>query len=336
MWNLACSERTLSILDTNLKSGRVPHAYLITGPQRIGKSTLALNIAQAVNCSSEQRPCGSCASCVKIAQGKHSDIAQVYVAKDKTEIGIDQIKDVQRSASLKPFEGKYRVIIINSADQLSNEAANRLLKTLEEPPEQVLFILTTSKLEDILQTILSRCALIEMEKPQTSSIAALLEKTHGQEHGRAEYLARISRGAVGWAVDCCSNDRLLAKREETLRDLLRLEKESWDERLAFAAELASGYSKNREDLYDTLSLWQSVWRDIIQIHSGDAGQIFNVDAETELKLSAPAYDPTSCVNAIKALEDTWLKLEQNANPRLALEVLMLSLPWPSQVSGTLT
>lgn len=334
MWNIACSERTLSVLDTSFKSGRVPHAYVITGPQRVGKSTLALNIAQAINCSSEDKPCGSCPSCIKIAQGKHSDIAQVSVAKDKTEISMDQIKDVQRSASLKPFEGKFRVIIINNADQLSTEAANRLLKTLEEPPDQVLFILTTSKPEDMLQTILSRCATIEMEKPKPSSIAAMLEKAHGQERGRAEYLARISRGAVGWAVDCCSNDRLLAKREETLRDLLRLEKESWDERLAFAAELASGYSKNREELYDTLSLWQSVWRDIIQIHSGETGQVFNVDVEAELKSSAPAFDDTACVNAIKALEETWLKLEQNANPRLALEVMMLSLPWPFTISGT--
>ncbi len=334
MWNVACSERTLSILDTNLKSGSVPHAYLISGPQKVGKSTLALNIAQAVNCSSGDRPCGKCASCIKIAQGKHSDIAHVSVAKDKTEIGMEQIKDVQRSASLKPFEGQFRVIIINNADQLSTEAANRLLKTLEEPPDQVLFILTTSKTEDMLQTIISRCALIEMEKPQASSIAALLEKTHGQESSRAEYLARISRGAVGWAVDCCTNDRLLAKREETLRELLRLEKESWDERLAFAAELASGYSKNREELYDTLSLWQSVWRDIVQIRSGEIGQIFNVDVETELKLSAPAYDDTACITAIRCLEETWLKLEQNANARLALEVLILSLPWPPATSST--
>ena len=298
----------------------------------MGKSTLALNIAQAVNCDSPDKPCGKCPSCVKIAHGKHSDISQVYVAKDKTEISIEQIKDVQRAAILKPFEGNYRVFIISNADQLSTEAANRLLKTLEEPPEQVLFILTTSKPEDVLQTILSRCALIEMEKPQASSISSLLEKSHGQEHGRAEYLARISRGAVGWAVDCCSNERLLARREETLRDLLRLEKESWDERFAFAAELASGYGKSKEDLYDTLSLWQSMWRDIILLRAGEPEQIFNVDIETELKSSAASYGDTSCVGAINALEETWLRLEQNANPRLALEVLMLSLPWPPPVT----
>jgi len=327
MWSIACSERTLSLLDTNLKSGRVPHAYLITGPQKVGKSTLALKISQAVNCTSPDRPCGSCQSCIKIAQGKHSDISHVYVAKDKTEISIEQIKDVQRAASLKPFEGKFRVFIIGNADHLSTEAANRLLKTLEEPPDQVLFILTTSKPEDILQTIFSRCALIEMEKPKASSIAALLEKSYSQEHGRAEYLARISRGAVGWAVDCCSNERLLAKREETLKDLLRLEKEPWDERFAFAAELASGYGKSKEELYDTLSLWESVWRDIILIRSGESGQIFNVDVETELKEAASFYDDEACVGAIKSLEETWLRLEQNANPRLTLEVLMLSLPW---------
>ncbi len=331
MWNIACGERTLSILDTNLKSGRVPHAYLITGPQRVGKSTLALNIAQAVNCSSTDRPCGLCPSCLKIAQGKHSDISHVYVAKDKTEISIEQIKDVQRAASLKPFEGNFRVFIISGADQLSTEAANRLLKTLEEPPEQVLFILTTSKPEDVLQTIFSRCALVEMEKPKASSIATLLERSHGQEHGRAEYLARISRGAVGWAVECCSNERLLARREEMLRDLLRLEKETWDEKFAFAAELASSYSKSKDDLYDTLSLWESVWRDIILIRAGETDHIFNVDVETDLKSASASYEDESCVSAIKALEETWLRLEQNANPRLAMEVLMLSLPWPASM-----
>ena len=306
----------------------MPHAYLLAGPQRTGKSTLAVNIAQAVNCAAPEPPCGTCPSCLRIAQGKQPDVATIQLPKDKSEIGIEQVHELQRSANLMPFEGRYKVFIINGAEQMSAEAANRLLKTLEEPPAKVLFVLLTSAPERVLPTILSRCLMVPMRPAPTAKIAKLLEQAHGQPHDKAAMLARVCRGSVGWAIEACSNERLLSKRSDTLADLISLNDEAWDQRFAYAGELAGALARNREEARETLALWESWWRDLLMVQSGDGADIANVDTEEELKRFARRYDAGQSMAFIQALEETWARLEVNASPRLALEVLMLSLPQP--------
>jgi DNA polymerase-3 subunit delta' len=332
MWSVASSDSTISLLERSLKGNSRPHAYLLAGPPRIGKSTLAVNTAQAVNCSqpSASGGCGSCSACTRIAQSKHPDVSTLQVPRDKTEIGIDQIQEVQKSASLKPYEGLCRVFIINGADRLSAEAANRLLKSLEEPPSQVLFILTANRVEDVIPTIVSRCMVIEIERAPPSKIASLLMNSYGQPQEKAERLARICRGAVGWAVECCANEKLLTRREETLKDLSDLEDASWDERFSYAAELAGGFSRNREEVKETLSLWQSWWRDVLMLQCADADDVCNVDMKERLIESALRFTTEQAISTMRAIDDAWLRLELNASPRLALEVLMLSLPQPPQ------
>ncbi len=308
MWSVASSDSAISLLERSLKGNSRPHAYLLAGPPRIGKGTLAVNTAQAVNCSQPGSPCGSCPSCTRIAQNKHPDVSTLQVPRDRTEIGIDQIKEVQKSASLKPYEGLCRVFIINGADRLSAEAANRLLKSLEEPPSQVLFVLTANRVVDVIPTIVSRCMVIELEKSPPSKIASLLMNSYGQPQEKAERLARICRGAVGWAVECCTNEKLLTRREETLKELSDLENASWDERFSYAAELAGGFSRNREEVKETLSLWQSWWRDVLMLQCDDADDVCNVDMRERLKGSASRYNAEQSISVISAIDDAWLRL----------------------------
>ena len=150
MWSVIGQTRAVSLLQRSLERGSLAHAYLFVGPAHVGKMTLALNLAQALNCAAAEPPCGQCLSCQKIASAKHADVQIVGLNRDgdsdeprpRAEISIDQIRQVQHSASLPPFEGRHKVFIIDGAELLSTEAANCLLKTLEEPVGKVIFLLT--------------------------------------------------------------------------------------------------------------------------------------------------------------------------------------------------
>jgi len=144
MWQVVGHEETVALLDRSLRNGRLAHAYLFVGPRHVGKMRLAIELAKALNCHHEERPCGVCTQCERIEGLKHADV-QVIGVDGTTEIGIDQMREMQHCASLKPFEGRHRVFIIDGVEHLSREAANCLLKTLEEPPADVQLVLLSTK-----------------------------------------------------------------------------------------------------------------------------------------------------------------------------------------------
>jgi DNA polymerase-3 subunit delta' len=167
MWQIIGQDRILSSLRRGLEGGTLAHAYLLVGPPHVGKMTLARDLARAVNCGEAGPPCGECAACQKISVGKHADVQMIGLyggaeARSRTEIGIDQIREVQHAASLPPFEGKCRVFIIDGAEYLSTEAANSLLKTLEEPAASVVFVLLTTSDRRLPATVVSRCQRLEL------------------------------------------------------------------------------------------------------------------------------------------------------------------------------
>ena len=182
MWQVVGQSRVVSLLQRSLEMGALAHAYLFIGSPHVGKMTLALNLAQALNCEASEPPCGECASCQKIASAKHADIQIIGVtsngdsaeAKPRVEISIDQIRQIQHSANLPPFEGRYKVFIIDGAEFLSNEAANCLLKTLEEPVGEVIFILLTVNDRLLPATVISRCQRLELPPLATSEVEAAL------------------------------------------------------------------------------------------------------------------------------------------------------------------
>ncbi|MFC1993648.1 ATP-binding protein [Chloroflexota bacterium] len=153
MWQLIGQPRALELLKHSLENERLAHAYLFVGQQHVGKTTLAINLAQAANCEQAEQPCGKCRSCRRIADGIFADIQLVKRQPDvsstdanlKKEIGISQIREVQQVAGLKPYEGKRKVFIIEGAEHLNEESANCLLKILEEPPPPRSFHTTDGK-----------------------------------------------------------------------------------------------------------------------------------------------------------------------------------------------
>lgn len=333
MWQVIGQTKAVTLLQHSLERGCLSHAYLFVGPPHVGKMTLAKNLAQAVNCKSEERPCGQCDSCRRIGTDKHADVSVIGLIPEekaegrlKTEIGIDQIRGIQASASLPPFEGRQKVFIIDEAEHLSSEASNCLLKTLEEPPPQVLLILLTAKERVLFPTILSRCQRVELRPLPLATVEQNLMELEKVSASEARLLARLSGGCIGWALSAARDSKLLEEHSERLASLLNLSGASREEGLAQAAHWAAQFSKNRELVQEMLALWLGWWRDLLLVKGGNSEFITNVDQEATLFRQAEDYSLRQIEGFIHCLQAAIEQLEQNANPRLVLEVLMLSLP----------
>ena len=326
MWQVVGHEKAVALLEKSLKGGKLSHAYLFVGPPHVGKMTVAMNLAQALNCEGEGKPCSGCPQCQRIAGRKHADV-RVIGLDGRAEIGIDQIREMQHSASLRPFEGRNRVFIIDGAEHLSHESANCLLKTLEEPPPNVQLILLAVNERLLLPTVLSRCQKLELRPLPIPVVERALIDRWEIAPERARVLARLSSGCLGWAVGAVADERLLGDRAERLSALLHLAGVGREERFAYVAQLANQFTKNRESVQEVLSLWVSWWRDLLLIKGGCGDFTTNIDQEATLYREAEIYSLKEVKTFIEGLQRAMEELDQNANPRLVLEVLMLSMPF---------
>jgi DNA polymerase-3 subunit delta' len=333
VWQTVGHSRAVALLRRSLEQGAMAHAYLLVGPPHVGKMTLALDLARAVNCLGEEPPCGQCDPCLKIAAGGHADVQVIGLDagansgdKTRTEIGIDQVRELQHSSSLPPFEGRYKVYIIDGAELMSTEAANCLLKTLEEPPGGVIFVLLTSNDSALLATVVSRCQRLELRPLPASQVGVALSEGWGVESKKAELLARLSHGCLGWAVSAVGDDSVLEKRGQRLDKLLDIMSADYEERFDYVNQLVAWFSQSRGLVKEIVDLWLDWWRDLLLVKLGGIDDITNIDRKETLAGLAQGYalaEVRAFIGAIQAAEE---QLKKNANPRLVLEVLMLGLP----------
>jgi len=325
MWQVIGQDKILALMDYSLKTNAIAHAYILVGPRHVGKGTLAINFAQALNCDGPELPCGQCRSCQRILEGKHADVTPIGL-DSRTEISIDDIRGLQRLANLPPYEGKCKVFIIDDAEYLSTEAANSLLKILEEPPQKVVWLLLATEEEHLLPTIISRCQRLELKPVPSEQVQEILINSYNVDADKAKLLAQLCHGHLGWALSALANDVILEERSQRIDRLISLLTANLGQRFAYAQELASQFSQNRRTGAEIIEIWLDWWRDLMLIKGGCKRAIINVDYEITMEEQAGGLNLSEIKGFLANLCLLEEEISKNVNPRLALEWLMLNLP----------
>lgn len=332
-WDLIGHDWAADLLSRHVASGQVRHAYLITGPEGVGKRALALQFVQALHCQQPPAPggrCGECTNCRQIRAQRLPDLHEVVRAENETLLGIDAIRDLRRRLALSSFGGSWRVALLTDFQDATIEAQNALLKTLEEPAPKVVLIVLALQADLLLATIVSRCEVLGLRPVPAGSIAAALE-ARGETAERARLLAALSGGRPGLALRLASDQEALDLRSKQLDDLRRLLGASRAAQFAFAEALAGRRrdleleAKRREAL-SVLETWLSLWRDALLVASGAEVTLANPDRAAEAERLAESVGLEGARQALAAVDRTLDAVRRNANLQLALETLFLDLP----------
>jgi DNA polymerase III subunit delta' len=326
-WSLLGHEWAVDLLSQHVAQGQVRHAYLLAGPQGVGRRTLALMLAQALNCPQPTalgQPCQKCSTCQRIQKMVYTDLSVVQAEVAGGTLKVEQVRELQHALSLAPYEGHYRVALLLRFEEAHPSAANALLKTLEEPSPQVVLVLTAESAESLLPTIVSRCEVLRLKPLNLENLAAGLQTSYGLGAERAELLAHLSAGRPGVALDLHANPDKMEQRQEWLDDLYRLIASSRVKRFAYIEPLTK--KEEKEKLFNIFLTWLSFWRDVLLKTTGAEAALVNLDWEPEIKDIASRLDIASARETVISIERTLDLLDRNINARLAGEVLMLDLP----------
>ncbi len=323
-------EWAVRLLSSAIDHNRVGHAYLITGPDSIGKMTLARTFAQALNCTAEreQRPCGVCRACQLIREDKHPDVRTVLPEisdRGVQSIKIEQVRRLQQDLSLSTYEARYKVALLKRFDTANLNAANAFLKTLEEPPANVILLLTAMDSDTILPTINSRCRAVKLRPVPTSLIEETLMTRHHVGPEEANTLAHLADGRLGWAIRAHQDPALLQARRDQLDTLHQALPGGLVARFALVESLA----RKAETLPPLLQTWLSWWRDLALLSYGRQGanqRITNIDEIELLHELAGHWPRKGVLAALQQTEAALRQLRQNANARLVMENVMLAYP----------
>jgi len=299
-------------------------AYLFAGSPGVGRRTLAIHFAQALNCTQPPRPgvpCGECWDCLQIAKAAHPDVTVSQAEAEGSILKVEHAREVRGSLNLRPYRSKYRVAIFLRFHEANAAAANALLKILEEPPESVVLILTADDVEAVLPTIVSRCEVLRLRPLPSAAIEGFL-KEQGAAEPEAQLISHVSGGCPGLALRLLQDPDALPFRDERLGELQSLLRATRGQRFAYAAR----FSKDKPAMRRVLTLWLSFWRDVLWRASGAATPVSNIDREPEIDALARQLGLEKARRVVGSLDAALQRLDTNVNARLLGEVLLLD--WP--------
>ena len=316
-------DKAISILRNAITDGKVSHAYIFWGPESVGKRLTAMNFAKALNCLGDETSrsgpvegCDRCVSCKKIDSLNHPDVFLFAPEKDSSSIGIAKIRALIKDIGLKPYEARKKVYIIDGADEMTREASNAFLKTLEEPPSGSVLILIAKDLRDLLPTIASRAQGLKFYPLGIDEVKDILIKEYKADETLAQALAHLSGGRLGAALKYKDED-FLRKRSRIIDGLCN--------DTLFDSDF-DGISRSDLRLYlDIMLTW---YRDVmIAMCEGTGGEsaLVNIDRKDVILKEAKRAGFSYIDNMIKQIILTGSFLDINANPKLAMSVLGIAI-----------
>lgn len=319
LYQIIGHRETVSTLINAIISNKVAHAYLFVGPVGVGKSTTAKAFAKTLLCehSGNGSSCGSCRNCLQVGGGNHPDLH--VLSPGGATIKLEQVQQLQKQANYRSYQGGYQVYIISQCDLMTPEAANSLLKTLEEPPGNVVYILVSSRPYAVLPTILSRCQQFWFKSLPEKLIMEGLERHGYTTADNTKMLCLMAGGSLGRALELAEGN-IFKNREEALARFKWIDTGDVVELLRQSAELAADR---------TLALG---WIELIQLWIRDL-LIWKITKEKTLiinidlldKLDSQRYTIGRLVDMMEGIELARTRLEARGNTRLVMDVLLLNL-----------
>jgi DNA polymerase-3 subunit delta' len=308
------NQRAVQIIRKEIETGRVYPAYLFTGMEGIGKRLAALNMAKALNCpDGEGDACDNCPVCQRMDKGVHPDLLQINPTGEVIKIG--QIRELQRSLAFKPYEARWRVVIVDGAERMTRETANAFLKTLEEPPQSTTIILIATAREGLPPTVLSRCQRVTFNPLSEEEVQKVLadQLTPEEIHIRAP----LAGGSPGRALRMDGEE--VTQARGALPSALS---PSVGRRLQLAQELAR--QEGRGSMF--LEILEGWLRDLIVYReTGDEGMLLNRDLADEVKRVASRQKTESLLRDFWSLLRIQQGIEAHGNLQLSLESAFLGI-----------
>lgn len=313
-------EKAIHILQCAIQNRHIAHAYLFAGPEGVGKKQTALALAQYLNCAAPDlntfTSCGNCPSCIQSVSGSQPDI--LMLEPDGASIKIEQIRTLLSKVSLRSYENAYKVIIINDAHLMTEQAANCLLKTLEEPTDNTVFILITAQVQNLPVTILSRCQQISFHLLSPSVIQDILQKLHPERQSQIGLVTALAKGSVSTAENLLANEEIAGARQEFYDLLIKLHQMRPAQIIGWCEQ----WDKNKKMVKALLELGQLWYHDALMVNtSGQMTLLVNQDYLAPLKSQKIA--PQQLLQILQYFQTGMVQLESNASPRLIMEIVLL-------------
>lgn len=314
------------------------HAYIVGGPEHVGKTTLALAFALALMCPDRDArggACGQCATCRRIIRGTHPDVSNFDLARqaleDKgsskhTALTIQTVRTITSSLTLRPLERPWRVVVIDDVETMQSAAQEAFLKTLEEPPPYAVIILLVTDPEVLLSTVRSRCQVVQLQRVATSHIAECLHAA-GVEHSVADELAALSEGLPGWGFRAANDPELRETRAEMQRHASRWIANSTYDRVVMAVQAADAFGRDRSGSFELLDILAGMWRFIMLRQIGASSQETERTSDALTPAAVAHVRIEDLVTAVKSVQICQSDLLSNVRPRLAFESMVLD--WPT-------
>jgi len=313
------------ILLRAVSTGRIPHAFIFSGTAGTGKKSLAKALTMLLNCSAplSDGGCGSCRTCKQIIDGNFPDFNIIAPKKDKyrpSKISIDHIRNIYAKLGFAPIS-KFRVIVIDHAEEMTEEASNAFLRILEEPPPKNIFILNVVEPLNLLPTIVSRCQIIRFYPIPAEKIADWLVKNKGLDRDIAEVISRICEGSLSKALELMEKD-FLKKREDWITLFIKLPTFSKKELLSLLEEIL----KNKDELLDILIVWRGWIRDLIVMkETEDKELLINRDLSHMVEKLANRYILDELVVVMNHIHSAEQAISKNRNVSLVMRKVMMEL-----------
>ncbi len=309
-------QKQLATLRWALEKDRLHHAYFFLGPEGVGKRTVALSLAMAIQCRErEYDSCGGCANCRQVQSGNHPDVRVVAPLAGKKEISIQQVRELERELNYRAFSGRKKIALVDPASLMNFSAQNALLKTLEEPPKESLLILLSTSTGAVLPTLLSRCLRLSFSPLPAEVVASFLVAQKGMKQQEAELLAAMTMGSLGKAVSPETQELVARTRvwAEKIGSLTRGDCGGW---MTLAEELASA----REDALKFLEWVKGWYRDILIYRVTESSRgISNLAVERDIKQQANLYTRERLLFLLSRALQAEADIRRNVNRRMALE-----------------